>query len=56
MALDKELDTFRNNLSHLLAQPGKFVLIHGDAVAGVWDTYQQAIEEGYARLNFRHSS
>jgi hypothetical protein len=26
---------------------GKFVLIHGDSVAGIWETYPDAIQEGY---------
>jgi hypothetical protein len=47
MALEKELATYRRELPNLLANTGKFVLIHGDAVAGIWETYPDAIQEGY---------
>jgi len=50
--LDRELQTFRANLASLLVDhEGKFVLIHGDQVAGVFDTWQQGIAEGYRRFD-----
>jgi len=49
--LDREMATFRANLPELLVQhAGRFVLIHGDDVVGVWDTKDRALEEGYERF------
>jgi hypothetical protein len=51
MPLDQELATFQAKLPELLRQDaGRFVLIHGDDVAGVWDTKAAALEEGYRRF------
>jgi hypothetical protein len=47
MAREKELETYKKELPKLLASAGKFVLIHGDKVSGVWGTYPDAIQEGY---------
>ena len=52
MALDREWETFQANLPALLEkEAGRYVLIHGDQIAGVWDTKAQALEEGYRRFN-----
>jgi len=50
MALEKELATYQKNLEELLKCEGKFVLIHGDEVAGTWATYEEALQEGYSRF------
>ena len=50
MALEKELDTYKNKLTELASSEGKFVLIHGDQVAGIFDTYADAIKEGYEKF------
>lgn len=51
MALETELSTYKRELPTLLVNgAGKFVLIHGDKVAGVFDTYQDAIKEGYEKF------
>ena len=47
MALEKELATYKRELPKLLANTGKFVLIHEDEVAGCWETYPDALQEGY---------
>jgi hypothetical protein len=47
MALEKELETYKHELSNLLSNAGKYVLIQGDEVAGTWETYQDALQEGY---------
>jgi hypothetical protein len=49
MALEKELGTYRRELEKLLAHEGKFVLIHGDEIGGFWDTYEDALKDGYSR-------
>ncbi len=52
MALERELETFWANLPTLLQKhAGRFVLIHGEQVAGTWDTKAEALAEGYQRYN-----
>ena len=46
-ALEKELETYREKLPSLLPEEGKFVLIHDGDVAGTFDTYSDALTEGY---------
>jgi len=51
MALEKELQTYKNKLSELKENnEGKFVLIHGDDVMGVYDSYEDAVKIGYERF------
>lgn len=50
MALERELETYRQKLPELLADEGKFVLIHGDEVVDVFGTYEDAIKEGYGKF------
>jgi hypothetical protein len=46
--LDRELVTYGRERERLLASgEGKYVLIHGDEVVGVYDTQADAINEGY---------
>ena len=45
--IEKELEAFREKLPSLLAQEGKFALIHNGEVAGTFDTYADALAEGY---------
>ena len=49
MALEKELETYKNELPKLLAdaKAGNFVLIVGDKVIGVFKAYEDAVQEGY---------
>jgi hypothetical protein len=51
MALEKELETFRDKLQELKAEhEGKFVLIHGTEVVEVFTSYEDAIKAGYSRF------
>jgi hypothetical protein len=50
MGLEKELATYRQELGRLLDQEGKFVLIRGDEVAGVFETFQDAMTAGYEKF------
>jgi hypothetical protein len=50
MALEKELETYARELPNLLANERKFVLIHGEEIAGFWDTYEDALQAGYQRF------
>lgn len=52
MALEREWDTFLKEMPRLLheGQRGKYVLIQGETVHGVWDTLDEAIAAGYDRV------
>jgi hypothetical protein len=50
MALERELETYRKNLPGLLADKGKFVVIHGEEVLGVRATLEEALRLGYERF------
>jgi hypothetical protein len=50
MALEKEQAVYARELPKLLAQEGKHVLIHGDTVVGVYDTYNDALKVGYEQF------
>lgn len=47
--LATELKTYQAKLPTLLGQQGKFVLIHGEEVDGVYETYAEAMNAGYAK-------
>ncbi len=49
MALEQEIATYRRKLPELLAHEGKFVVIHGEEVAGFCDSLSAALELGYER-------
>ncbi len=49
--LDTELTTFQLNRDRLLAtDEGKFVLVHGDEVVGVYESKMDAISQGYLKF------
>ena len=49
--LKRELETYEAKKQELAAKSeGKFVLIQGESVIGVWDTYADAMQEGYSRF------
>lgn len=51
MALEKELATYKNKLPELKENnEGKFVLIRGEEVVGVFDSYEDAMKIGYDRF------
>lgn len=52
MALEQEIATYRRELPRLLAegQEGRFVLIRGNQVAGVWNTFDDACQAGHAQF------
>lgn len=50
MPLERERATYARELDALLAQAGKFAVIHGDGVAGVYDTYSDALQVGYDKF------
>jgi hypothetical protein len=50
VALERELEVYKSKLPELLANEGKYVLIHGDDVVDTYGTYEDAIKEGYAKF------
>lgn len=48
-ALKTELETYEANKPQLLADEGKFVLIHGRNVLGVFSAYEDALRAGYEK-------
>jgi hypothetical protein len=48
---EKELATYERHKEELVSvHEGRFVLIQGDQIAGIWDTYQDALEAGYKQF------
>ena len=49
--LQKELAVYEANLNKWLeaSQQGKFVLIKGDEIGGLFDTYEEALKVGYTK-------
>ncbi|MCI0461643.1 MAG: hypothetical protein L0Z62_32230 [Gemmataceae bacterium] len=50
MALEREIETYRRKLPELLADKGKFVVIHGEEVIGIFDAINDALRAGYERF------
>ena len=50
MALETELAAYKQKLPELAGDEGKFALIHGAEVIDTFDTYPDAIKEGYSRF------
>jgi hypothetical protein len=50
MALEKEQAVYAKELQTLLLSEGKFVLIHGNEVAGIFDSYTDALKIGYEKF------
>jgi hypothetical protein len=50
MVLETEQKTYERALPTLLAHHGKFVLVRSDGIVGVYDTYADALREGYRQF------
>lgn len=48
-ALETELKTYQRLLPGLLTEQGKFVLIAGDSLLGIFVAYEDALKAGYAQ-------
>jgi hypothetical protein len=46
-SLETELKTYEAHKHELLADEGKFVVIHGDHILGIYGTYEDALKFGY---------
>lgn len=45
--LATEIKTYNSRLPDLLAHQGKFVLIKGEQIVSIFDSYQDALQAGY---------
>ncbi len=50
MALEKELETYRQNLPELQQHAGKFVLIKGEKIEDFFTSYEDAVKAGYQKF------
>jgi hypothetical protein len=48
--LEQERATYEGRKGELLKNEGQFVLIRGEEVAGIWPTFELALEAGYERF------
>jgi len=48
-ALETELKTYEAQKKSLLAQEGKFVVIHGTEILGTYASYEDALKAGYEK-------
>ena len=48
MALERELETFKAKQAELAQHEGKYVLIGGDVVLGIYESHSDALNAGYA--------
>lgn len=50
MSLEKEKETYQKKLPELEQHIGKYVLIHGEDVVGMFESYADAIGQGYLQF------
>ncbi len=50
MALEKELETYKAKLHELKESEGKFVLIQGEEIKGIYTSYEDAVKDGYKQF------
>lgn len=48
--LQREIATYNKELPKLMAKAGKFVLIKGEDVIAMYDSYEDALSVGYDRF------
>ena len=48
-SLETELKTYEAHKHELLADEGKFVVIHGAEILGIYGTYEDALKIGYEK-------
>ena len=52
--LKTEIETYEREKARLVAESeGKYALVHGDSVAGIWDTYTDALKAGYGQFGLK---
>ena len=51
--LETELEIYKKNLPNLLGEQGKFVLISGNQIVGIFGTYEDALTIGYEKFGLQ---
>ena len=54
MDFEKELATYRQALPNWVEEEGRWTLILGDEIAGVFDTFAEAVDCGYEKYGLAH--
>ena len=54
MTFEKELATYRAALPNWADQEGRWALILGEEIAGVFDDFADAIDHGYEKYGLAH--
>jgi hypothetical protein len=44
MSLDREVAYYKDHKEEFLEHEGKYVVIHGEELAGFWETYEDALQ------------
>ena len=50
MTLEREIETYRRRLPELLADKGKYVVIHDDEIVGIRSSLDEALRLGHERF------
>jgi len=50
MAFEKELETYRKALPDWIEQEGRWTLILGEEIGGVFDSREEATDQGYEKF------
>jgi len=50
MVLEEELNIYAAKLNDLMESEGKFVLIHGDTVVGIYEDHEIAMKQGRSQF------
>lgn len=53
MALERELQTYHKHLESLLAHQGKYVVISGEDIIGIFVAYEDALRTGYEKVGVK---
>ena len=53
MALETENLTYQRELPNILQHEGKFVVISGNELGGIWGTYEDALKAAYEKFKLK---
>ena len=53
MVLDREIQTYEERKEELLAQEGKYVVIHGEEIGGIYNSFKEALAAGYEKFGLK---
>ena len=53
MEFEQELDVYRRELPNLIEHEGKFIVVFGESLIGIFSTYQDALTVGYQKCGLK---